>query len=157
MKNIPIHDQTQETYLRRRQMQLFINLSFMAGMILLFNATCGFSEPLDETPGGPLDGKTFTVEVGEKDKDTGDQDEITFEDGKLNSTGTNNFGFQGGTYTAETKGDTVTFQATTMSATEGKIDWQGKASNNNIEGTYTWLRPASEGPAVYWFKGKLKE
>ncbi len=106
---------------------------------------------------GPLDGKTFVAESGEKGKKAeGPKDEITFRDGKLRSSACDAYGFGDGTYTAMNHPGMVMFSAKTESPKEGVIEWNGTVRGEALEGTYVWSK-SGQKPITYWLKGTLKK
>ena len=105
---------------------------------------------------GPLDGKTFVGQVGERGKTTGDQDTLIFRDGTFRSTACDPYGFSEAAYTATPGADAITFQTETESQTDGRMEWRGRVQGSTIEGTSTWRRPG-KAPVEYWFKGELQQ
>ena len=99
-----------------------------------------FSISRDVSAGqGPLDGKTFVVETGEKGKSGGDKDTLVFKDGNFHSTACDQYGFGDGAYTSTVNGDTIQFEAVTTSPTKGKMTWKGTVQGDRIEVGYVWL------------------
>jgi hypothetical protein len=110
-----------------------------------------FSISRDVSAGqGPLDGKTFVVETGEKGKSGGDKDTLTFKDGNFRSAGCDQYGFGDGAYTSTVIGDTIQFEAVTTSPTKGKMTWKGTVTGYKIEVAYVW------GDASHWYKPNPK-
>ncbi len=105
---------------------------------------------------GALDGKTFTGEMGETGKDTGEKDDLTFKDGKFSSATCEEYGFGDAPYTATVSGDTTTFEADTVSAKEGKMKWTGTMKGGELTGTVVWTKEG-QAPIEYWFKTELKK
>ena len=111
---------------------------------------------------GPLDGKTFVVETGEKGKSGGDKDTLTFKDGNFHSTGCDQYGFGDGAYTSSVKGDSIQFEAVTTSPTKGKMTWKGTVTGDMIEVAYVWVDAShwykpNPKPLEKWAKGELKK
>jgi hypothetical protein len=111
---------------------------------------------------GPLDGKTFVVETGEKGKSGGDKDTLTFKDGNFHSTGCDQYGFGDGAYTSTINGDTIQFEAVTTSPTKGKMTWKGAVKGDKIEVGYVWVDAShwykpNPKPLEKWAKGELKK
>ena len=111
---------------------------------------------------GPLDGKTFVVDTGEKGKSGGDKDTLTFKDGNFHSTGCDQYGFGDGAYTSTVTGDTIQFEAVTTSPTKGKITWKGIVQGDKIEAGYVWVDAShwykpNPMPLEKWAKGELKK
>ena len=110
---------------------------------------------------GPLDGKTFVVETGEKGKSGGDKDTLIFKDGNFHSTACDQYGFGDGAYTSNVNGDTIQFEAVTTSSTKGNITWKGTVSGDKIEVEYAWVDAShwykpNPKPLEKWAKGELK-
>ena len=122
-----------------------------------------FSNSLDVSAGqGPLDGKTFVVETGEKGKSGGDKDTLTFKDGNFRSAGCDQYGFGDGAYTSSVKGDSIQFEAVTTSPTKGKMTWKGTVTGDKIEVAYVWVDAShwykpNPKPLEKWAKGDLKK
>jgi len=121
-----------------------------------------FSISRDVSAGqGPLDGKTFVVETGEKGKSGGEKDTLTFKDGNFHSAGCDQYGFGDGAYTSTVNGDSVQFVAVTTSPTKGKMTWKGTVQGDKIEVGYVWVdaphwyKPNPK-PLEKWAKGELK-
>lgn len=111
---------------------------------------------------GPLDGKTFVVETGEKGKSGGDKDTLTFKDGNFHSTGCDQYGFGDGAYTSTVNGDAIQFEAVTTSPTKGKMTWKGTVQGDKIEVGYVWVDAShwykpNPKPLEKWAKGEMKK
>ena len=111
---------------------------------------------------GPLDGKAFVGEAGEKGKPADEKDDVlTFADGKFHSSACDKYGFSKADYTAKVEGDATTFETETVSEKEGRLKWKGTLKNGVIEGTFThyrkpaWYRPNPE-PIEHGFKAMPK-
>ena len=106
-----------------------------------------------------LDGKTFIGPTGEKGKKVHHEDVLRFSDGKFTSSECFQYGFKGGPYTTTIEGDTIYFQAETISPTHGKMVWQGTLKGDTLEVTYTWTKEHWFWTTFreYWFKGTLKK
>ena len=121
-----------------------------------------FSISRDVSAGqGPLDGKTFVVETGEKGKSGGDKDTLIFKDGNFHSTGCDQYGFGDGAYTSTVNGDAIQFEAVTTSPTKGKMTWKGTVQGDKIEVGYVWVDAShwykpNPKPLEKWAKGELK-
>jgi len=122
-----------------------------------------FSIPRDVVAGqGPLDGKTFVVETGEKGKSGGDKDTLTFKDGNFHSTACDQYGFGDGAYTSTVNGDSIQFEAVTTSPTKGKMTWKGTVIGDKIEVGYVWVDAShwykpNPKPLEKWAKGEMKK
>ena len=108
------------------------------------------------TQAGQLDGKVYLGEAGEKGKAANEKDEITFAAGQFHSRGCDPYGFGKGAYKATTKDGTTSFEATTTSVKEGKIQWTGTIKGDALDGRYVWTK-AGQAPIEYWVKATLKK
>ena len=124
-------------------------LSFAAG--LAFGLLAFPSAPAQA---GDLDGKVYVGEAGEKGKAANEKDEITFADGQFHSKGCDPYGFGKGAYKAKAKDGTISFEATTTSVKEGKIQWTGTIKGDALDGHYVWTK-AGQAPIEYWVKATL--
>ena len=102
-----------------------------------------------------LDGMAFVGEVGKEGKASGDPDELIFGQGTFRSTACDQYGFGDGPYTAAVDGDTITFNAETVSAKEGRMEWSGTVTGVTLEGTAMW-RKEGKAPETYWVHATLK-
>jgi hypothetical protein len=108
---------------------------------------------------GVLDGKKFVGPTGEKGKKVHHEDALSFSDGIFTSSECFQYGFEGGPYTATVEGDSIHFQAVTVSPTHGKMEWKGTLKDGTLDVTYTWTKERWLWTTFreYWFKGTLKE
>jgi hypothetical protein len=106
---------------------------------------------------GILDGKKFVGPTGEKGKKAHHEDTLSFDNGMFTSSACIPLGFNEGPYTTRVEGDTVYFQAKTMSPTHGKIMWQGTLKGNTLDVQYNWIKKRWLWTISikYWFKGTL--
>jgi len=108
-----------------------------------------------------LDGKTFTGFNGEKGQplDSNEAEEIVFENGRFISTTCNKYNFSDVAYSASQAGDSIHFQAVTLSPTHGKIAWQGTVHGDQAKVTFVWTKERWYWDTYreYWFKGSLKQ
>ena len=106
-----------------------------------------------------LDGKKFIGPTGEKGKKVHHEDVLNFSDGKFTSSECFQYGFKGGPYTTTIEGDTIHFQAETISPTHGKMVWQGTLKGNTFDVTYNWTKERWFWTTFreYWFRGNLKK
>lgn len=108
-----------------------------------------------------LDGKTFTGFNAEKGQqlDPNEAEEIVFDDGRFISTTCNKYNFSAAAYSASQAGDSIHFQAITLSPTHGKIAWQGTVHGDQAEVTFVWTRERWywDTHREYWFKGSLEQ
>jgi hypothetical protein len=125
-------------------------------------ALCAMAGSLAYAAPGPLDGKVFVGEAGEKGKPADEKnDVITFADGKFHSSACDQWGFDKAEYTARTEGDATVFEATTVSEKEGQLKWKGMLKDGKLEGNFVhlrkpaWYRPNPD-PIEHWFKAVPK-
>ncbi|MEO8133692.1 MAG: hypothetical protein ABI831_06935 [Betaproteobacteria bacterium] len=125
-------------------------------------ALCAMAGSFTVVAAGPLDGKVFVGEAGEKGKPADEKNDIiTFADGKFHSSACDQWGFNKAEYTARTEGDATVFEAETVSDKEGRLKWKGTLKGGVIEGAFVhlrkpaWYRPNPE-PIEHWFKAVPK-
>jgi hypothetical protein len=108
---------------------------------------------------GVLDGKKFVGFTGEKGKKGHHEDVMSFSDGKFTSSACVKYGFASGPYIATVEGNSIQFQAETISPTHGKMVWQGTVKNDTLEVNYSWTKERWLWTTFreYWFKGSLAE
>ena len=106
---------------------------------------------------GILDGKKFVGLTGEKGKKVHHEDVLSFSDGNFTSSACFKYGFASGPYTATVEGDSIHFQAETISPTHGKMVWQGTLKDGTLEVDYSWTKERWLWTThrEYWFKGSL--
>ena len=137
--------------------RMFTVLSHSAAMFAL----CAMAGTFATASPGPLDGKAFVGEAGEKGKAADEKDVITFADGKFHSSVCDQYGFNKADYSAKTEGDATVFEAETVSDKEGKLKWTGTLKGGVLEGKFVhyrkpaWYRPNPE-PIEHWFKAVAK-
>jgi hypothetical protein len=105
---------------------------------------------------GPLDGRTFVGESGEKGKAKGEREEIVFKGGTLHSVPCDAWGFGSAPYTATAAAGVTTFEAVTTSAKEGEIHWKGTVKGDQLEGTFVWKKKG-QADIEYWTRATLKK
>lgn len=109
-----------------------------------------------------LDGKVFVADAGEKGKAADEKgDIITFGDGKFHSSACDQYGYGKGNYKASAQGDSIAFEAETVSEKDGRLVWKGTVRGEQIEGTFVHYRKGgffnpNPAPVEHWFKGKAK-
>ena len=106
-----------------------------------------------------LDGKRFIGPTGEKGKKIHHEDVLKFSDGKFTSSECFQYGFKGGPYTATIEGDTIHFQAETISPSHGKMEWRGTLKGDTLDVTYSWTKERWFWTTFreYWFRGTLQK
>jgi hypothetical protein len=126
----------------------------VCGLILILGVTaCEVKEPEN------LDGKQFVGPTGEKGKKVDHEDVLSFSDGKFTSSACFQYGFKSGPYTATVEGDSIHFQAETVSPTHGKMEWKGTLKDGILDVAYSWTKERWLWTThrEYWFTGSLKE
>lgn len=103
-----------------------------------------------------LDGKTFVGEIGKEGQEKGDKDTFIFKDGKFRSTACDAYGFSEAEYAAITEADKVEFDSTTVSPTDGTMQWHGTVKGDKLEGTVAWSKEGQE-PIRHWFKATVSQ
>lgn len=108
-----------------------------------------------------LDGKSFVGNNGEKGRplDPNEVDEIVFENGLFRSLGCEPYNFDSREYSAQKVGDTIHFEAVTVSPTHGKISWKGVVDGEQANATFVWTKERWywDTRREYWFQGTLKK
>lgn len=107
-----------------------------------------------------LDGKSYFGLVGSKGEEADGEDGLIFKNGTLFSPYCAEWGFGEGVYSARVDGNTIYFEADTISAKHGKITWKGKIVGDRIDSTYIWTKKRWYWKDAYeenWFKGTLKK
>ena len=106
-----------------------------------------------------LDGKKFIGPTGEKGKKVHHEDVLSFSDGKFTSSECFQYGFKGGPYTTTIEGDTIHFQAETISPTHGKMVWQGTLKGDTLDVAYNWTKERWFWTTFreYWYRGNLQK
>ena len=101
-----------------------------------------------------LDGKTFVGETGEKGKAKGDKEQFIFADNKYDPVACHKYGFSSTSYTAQAKGDTITFIAEHSNKNGDRMRWEGTSRGVTLEGVMTYWQ-GKKAPREYWFRGTL--
>jgi len=141
-----------------RQWRWWGCLALTCGILIIGSGTQTLAEESTEAATvGSLDGKVFVGEIGSKGKEKGDPDELLFTDGAFRSTACDPYGFGEAPYMTAIEGDAVTFEAETLSPTDGRIAWKGTVHGDALEGIATWYKPKKTAPEELWFKGSLKQ
>jgi len=125
-------------------MKRLLSASALVALLLASGSLCA---------AGPLDGKTFSVEMGKKGKKASSPDQLVFADGTFRSTACDKYGFAAVPYEAKQEGDKTTFTATAKSAKQGTMRWSGTVQGDSVSGEATWDRVRRE-PVLYWYKTK---
>lgn len=108
-----------------------------------------------------LDGKTFVGKNGEKGQplDPNQDEELVFQDGRFTSVSCFPYNFGSSEYSAQVVGDSIHFEAVTMSPSHGKIAWKGIVKDGTAEATFVWTKERWywNTHREYWFQGVRKE
>jgi hypothetical protein len=137
----------------------FSKLILLALAVLIVSFLAANRTEVASAASGVLDGKKFVGPTGEKGKKDHHEDVLSFSDGMFTSFECFQYGFKGGPYTATVEGDSIHFQAVTISPTHGKMEWKGTLKNGTLDVTYSWTKERWLWTTFreYWFTGSLKE
>lgn len=131
----------------------------LTAILLWFAAAAG--PGLADSPAGLLDGKAFVGLNGEKGRelDPDEHEEIVFDNGRFVSTTCYQYAFGDAPYSARRIGDSIHFEAVTLSPTHGKIAWQGIVTGEQARMTFVWTKERWywDIHREYWFEGRLKQ
>jgi hypothetical protein len=117
-------------------------MAFVA--VALFSANALAQQP-------SLDGKSFQGTMKD-DKGKAFADTFEFANGQFHSSACDKYGFGRASYTLQPDGR---FEATTVSAKEGTMQWRGQVQGSNLQGEAIWLKPG-KAPVRYQVQGTLK-
>jgi hypothetical protein len=148
----------EEGFIMKTQIRFFKVILFgLAVMFVALSAAKGGEVALAAS--GILDGKKFVGPTGEKGKKIDHEDVLSFRDGTFTSSACFPYGFKSGPYTATVEGDSIHFQAVTVSPTHGKMEWKGTLKDGTLDVTYSWTKERWLWTTFreYWFTGSLKE
>ena len=87
-----------------------------------------------------LDGRTFEGVVLECGKRAGDEETISFRNGRFHSSACQAYGYGDGPYKAAAAPDGLAFEAETESPQYGKLVWRGVVRGQRLDGTLTMVR-----------------
>lgn len=96
-----------------------------------------------------LDGKQFQGVFLEKGKLSGESDRITFTNGRFRSSACDRYGYSDASYSTQVEGDSVRFEAETMSQKYGKLVWKGMVRGDKLDATATMIQ-AGKAPKEHW-------
>ncbi len=112
---------------------------------------------------GLLDGTVFIGAAGKLGTTAGDPEELVFQAGTIHSKQCEPYGFTPGAYRAAVSGETIVFEAGTISPEEGRIVWNGVVTGTDLTGTFVWHRSPKwyrvlfgNAPVDYWVKAARK-
>ncbi|MEW6143896.1 MAG: hypothetical protein AB1598_02645 [Thermodesulfobacteriota bacterium] len=106
--------------------------------------------------GEALDGRTFSVELIETGQNETAKDELIFKDGTFFSTECEQYGFTPAKYESKSKDGVILFKSALTSGKEGKTEWEGAVTGDEITGTMFWTKEGQE-PIIYTYKGAIKK
>lgn len=109
---------------------------------------------------GPLDGQTFSGELGPIGKPADATDSWVFQDGWFLSKSCLECGFPRSGYSAEVRNGEVAFTTkTNCPVSDAVIVWEGTVRGREIEGVYTWTKKRWYRTVrkQFWFKGTLED
>lgn len=148
----------EEGFTMKTQLRFFKVILFgLAVIFVALSAAKGVEVALAAS--GILDGKKFIGPTGEKGKKVDHEDVLSFSDGTFTSSACFPYGFKSGPYTATVEGDSIHFQAVTVSPTHGKMEWKGTLKDGTLDVTYSWTKERWLWTTFreYWFTGSLEE
>lgn len=96
-----------------------------------------------------LDGRSFTGVFLERGKTSGDEDTLTFKDGRFRSSACDRYGYSDAPYRVTTVGDTLRFETETQSAKYGKLQWNGTVRGGKLDATVMMVREG-KSPIENW-------
>ena len=105
---------------------------------------------------GPLDGKTFTGEVGEQGKTKGDPDTLVFKGGTFRSTACDKYNFAVTPYTVKEDRAMTLVEAKAKNPKGETMEWSLSTFGELMSGTAVY-KSAGKAPVTYWVKAKLKK
>ncbi|MFI5135791.1 MAG: hypothetical protein ACHQD9_08060 [Chitinophagales bacterium] len=122
-------------------------LLFTLSFILLLS-TRGFSQ----APQTVMDGKQYKIDLM-KDGKFDSKETLVFDKGMMDPIDCHQYGFSATRNNVKQAGDLITFMVICKSEKEGTMNWQGKVTGENVEGSVSWVK---EGQATinYTFKGQ---
>ncbi len=106
--------------------------------------------------GETLDGRSFSVELTETGKNETTEDELIFKEGTFFSSGCEQYGFTPAKYESRTKDGVILFKSTLTSGKEGKTEWEGAVTGDEISGTMFRTKEGQD-PVIYTYKGAIKK
>ncbi|KAB2834774.1 MAG: hypothetical protein F9K51_01305 [Candidatus Dadabacteria bacterium] len=106
--------------------------------------------------GETLDGRSFSVELTETGKNETTEDELIFKEETFFSSGCEQYGFTPARYESRTKDGVILFKSTLTSGKEGKAEWEGAVTGDEISGTMFRTKEGQD-PVIYTYKGAIKK
>lgn len=135
-------------YLRHPKQNNMKPAFFSAVILFLFMHIQAFSQ---QPPATVLDGKQYKIDLM-KDGKLDSKETLVFENGMMDALECHQYGFSATRNNVKQAGDLITFMVISKSEKEGTMNWQGKVTGENIEGSVSWVK---QGQATinYTFKG----
>jgi hypothetical protein len=127
--------QTSHPHIERRDLLLATGLALAA--------TCASAQAAS------LDGRRFEGIFLQRGKTSGDADTITFANGRFRSGACDRYGYGDAAYRATTQGDSVAFEAETLSPKYGRLQWKGMVRGNKLDATALMLQEG-KAPLEHW-------
>ncbi|MBC8045354.1 MAG: hypothetical protein H7Y00_01020 [Fimbriimonadaceae bacterium] len=120
-------------------------------IIFMMQTSCSSSQ------NNSLDGKTFSIQTMEKDKqETAVAETCLFEAGFFDNIDCHQYGFSKGKYKADRAGeDLINFEATMESEKEGKMIWKGEVDHGKLKGEMVWKKEG-QADVAFTFSGTIK-
>ncbi|MDP1693750.1 MAG: hypothetical protein Q8L49_17685 [Burkholderiaceae bacterium] len=112
----------------------------LAGAFCLAAALPALAQP------AALDGRRFEGVFLQRGKSSGDADTLTFRDGRFRSSACDRYGYSDAVYRSTAQGDGIAFEAETVSAKYGKLQWRGIVRGDKLDATALALQDGK--PAV---------
>ena len=138
-----------------------LSFRFVFTVFMISSMLCWTTPVSSEEMPNLLDGKRFVGTNGEKGQqlDPDEHEEIVFENGVFRSLGCEPYEFGSAEYVTERVGDTIHFEAVTVSPTHGKISWKGVVDGEQAKVDFVWTKERWywDTHREYWFQGTLKK
>lgn len=103
-----------------------------------------------------LDGKRFEGVFLAKGKTRGDADTLTFKNGRFHSSACDSYGYSDAPYKTAVEGESIRFEAETMSPKYGKLRWTGFVRGDKLDATAVMLQDGKP-PTENWVAAGLKK
>ena len=103
-----------------------------------------------------LDGRTFEGVVLECGKRAGDEETITFRNGRFHSSACSAYGYGDGAYQVSNGQDGLAFECETESPQYGKLLWKGVVRGRRLDGTLTMMKDGKPAAEKWVIAGEAK-
>ena len=103
-----------------------------------------------------LDGRTFEGVVLECGKRAGNEETISFRNGRFHSSACQAYGYGDGPYKAAAAQDGLAFEAETESPQYGKLVWRGVVRGQRLDGTLTMMKDGKPAAEKWVLAGEAK-